>query len=203
MTGYPPQPWELRGQQYLTVWRVPAAHLPRLSPGLKPVRAGRTALVVTSWVIYEPAGVLSYRELFVAVLAHRGGRPLVTITDIWVDSTPSLHGGRELWGIPKQPASFHVHGSTCTAVDGDGELIASAAVRPIGTLPGRCRSRFTVAQQRAGELIFIPVRCTSKLRLIEIRSSFASRGPLGWLADGRPAFSASLRDFTLCFGGGK
>ncbi len=203
MIGYPPEPWELRGQLHLTVWRVPSAHLPRLSAGLKPVRAGGTALVATSWVIYEPGGVLSYRELLVAVLAHRGGRPLVTITDIWVDSAASLHGGRALWGIPKQRASFHVHGTTCAAVDAEGELIASSAVRPVGALPGRCRSRFTVAQQRAGELMLIPVRCTSKVRLIQISWSFAPDGPLRWLADGRPALSASLRDFTLCFGSRK
>ncbi|MGH3982687.1 MAG: acetoacetate decarboxylase family protein [Pseudonocardiaceae bacterium] len=200
MTGYPPEPWKLRGQLHLTVWRVRSAQLPRLSTGLKPVRAGGTALVATSWVIYEPGGVLSYRELLVAVLAHRGGRPLVTITDIWVDSTPSLHGGRELWGIPKQRASFHVDGATCAAVDAGGELIVRSAVRPIGALPGLCRSRYTVAQQCAGELMFIPVRCISRLRLIQISWDFAPGGPLEWLADARPAFSASLRDFTLCFG---
>ncbi|MDQ4094283.1 MAG: acetoacetate decarboxylase family protein [Actinomycetota bacterium] len=198
--GYPPEPWELRGQQHLTVWRVPATHLPRLSAGLKPVRAGGTALVATSWVIYEPGGVLSYRELLVAVLAYRGGRPLMTITDIWVDSDPSLRGGRELWGIPKQWASFRVNGATCAAVDVDGELIASSAVRQIGALPGRGHIRFTVAQQRAGELMLIPVRCTSKVRLIRISWNFTPGGRLGWLAGARPALSASLRDFTLCFG---
>lgn len=200
MTGYPPEPWELRGQLHLTAWRVPSAHLPRLSAGLEPVRAGGTALVGTAWVIYEPGGVLSYRELLVAVLAHRGGRPLVTITDIWVDSIPALHGGRELWGIPKQWASFHVDGATCAAVDADGKLIAGAAVRPIGALPGRWRSRYTVAQQRVGELMLSPVRCTSRVRLIRISWEFAPGGPLGWLADARPAFSTSLRDFAVHFG---
>ena len=29
VTGYPPEPWELRGQLHLTVWRVPSAQLPR------------------------------------------------------------------------------------------------------------------------------------------------------------------------------
>lgn len=200
LTGYPPEPWKLRGQMHLTAWRVPTACLPRLSAGLKPVRAGGTALVVTAWVIYEPGGVLSCRELLVAVLAHRGARPLVTITDIWVDSAPSLHGGRELWGIPKQWASFHVDGASCAAADADGELIARAAVRPIGALPGRWRRGYTVAQQRVDEFMLVPVRCTSGVRLIRISWEFAPGGPLGWLADARPAFSTSLRDFTLHFG---
>ncbi len=200
MTGYPPEPWDLRGQLHLTVWRVPSPSVPQLRTGLDPVRAGGTALVGTAWVIYEPGGVLSYRELLVAVLAHRAGRPLVTITDIWVDSAASLHGARELWGIPKQWASFHIDGDTCDAVDADGELIARSAVRPTGALPGRWRGGYTVAQQRADELMLIPVRWTARVRLIRLTWEFAAGGPLGWLADARPACSTSLRDFTLRFG---
>jgi hypothetical protein len=199
-TGYPPEPWRLRGQMHLTAWAVPAGSLPRLSAGLEPGQAGGTALVVTAWVIYEPGGMLSYRELLVAVLAHRGKRPLVTITDIWVDSVASLHGGRELWGIPKQWASFHIDGAICEAVDDHGEPIASAAVRPISALPGRWRAGYTVAQQRAGELMLIPVRCAAGVRLIQLSWEFASGGSLGWLVGARPILSMSLRDFTLRFG---
>ena len=200
VTGYPPEPWELRGQMHLTVWRVPAADLPHLSPGLEAVRTGGTALVITAWVIYEPGGVLSYRELLVAALAHQDWRPLGTITDIWVDSISSVHGGRELWGLPKQLASFHIDGANCAAVGAGDELIASATVRPIGDLPGRWRGSCTVAQQRADGLMLVPVSFTSGMRLIRISWEFAPGGPLGWLAGARPVFSTSLRDFTLCFG---
>ncbi|MGB8997288.1 MAG: acetoacetate decarboxylase family protein [Pseudonocardiaceae bacterium] len=198
--GYPPEPWELRGQMHLTAWRVPSARLPGLGVGLRPLHVGGTALVVTAWVIYEPGGVLSYRELLVAVLAHRRGRPLVTITDIWVDSVTSLHGGRELWAIPKQWATFQIDGTTCAAVDADGRRIASAAVRSIGALPGRWPVSYRVAQQRTDELLLIPVRCTSGVRLIRLNWNFPLTGPLRWLTDARPALSLSLRDFTLLFG---
>lgn len=185
---------------HLTAWRVPSARLPRLGAGLKPLRVGGSALVVTAWAIYEPGGVLSYRELLVAVLAHRRGRPLVTITDIWVDSVASLHGGRELWAIPKQWATFPIDDTTCTAVDTDGQRIASAVARSIGALPGRWPVSYHVAQQRTDELILIPVRCTSGVRFIRLDWNFPPSAPLGWLADARPAFSLSLRDFTLLFG---
>jgi hypothetical protein len=202
-SGYPPEPWELRGQLHLTAWRVDVANLPPLRAGLEPVRARGTALVGTAWVIYEPGGVLSYRELLVAVLAHRRGRPLVTITNVWVDSAASLQGGRELWAIPKQWASFRVDGDTCTAVDADGEPIAGAVIRSLGSLPGRWRGGYTVAQQRGsapGDLLYTPVRCTSKLRLVRLDWEFAPGGPLAWLTGARPAFSLSLRDFRLRFG---
>lgn len=89
VTGYPPEPWELRGQMHLTAWRVPLSRLPRLSVGLRPVRAGGAALVATAWVIYEPGGVLSYRELLVAV-CRAPGRPTA------VDDHRHLGGQRPL-----------------------------------------------------------------------------------------------------------
>lgn len=200
MNAYPPEPWDLRGQLHLTLWRVPVAQVPALRTGLEPVRLGGTALVGTAWVIYEPGGVLSYRELLAGVLAHQQGRPMVTLTDVWVDSAASLRGGRELWGIPKQSASFPIDGDTCAAVQAGGATIARAAVRPVGALPWRWRGGYTVAQSRAGQLLLIPVRCTARVRLIRLRWQFAPGGPLAWLSGARPVCSVSLRDFTLRFG---
>ncbi|MGH4022257.1 MAG: acetoacetate decarboxylase family protein [Pseudonocardiaceae bacterium] len=200
MTGYPPEPWDLRGQLHLTVWRVGLAALPALPDGLRPVRLGRTALVGTAWVIYEPGGVLSYRELLVAVLVRHRGRPMVSITDIWVDSEASLRGGRELWGIPKELASFAVDRGTCTARDERGAPVARGSVRPAGAVPGRWPIGYMVAQQLAGQLALTPVRSVAGLRLVRTTWSFAPDGPLAWLRGARPLLSVSLRDFVLRFG---
>ncbi|MGH3909160.1 MAG: hypothetical protein ACRDTE_34035, partial [Pseudonocardiaceae bacterium] len=54
---------------------------------------------------------------------------------------------------------------------------------------------YTVARQRTGELMLIPVGWTARVRLIRLTWEFAAGGPLGWLADARPACSTSLRDF--------
>lgn len=204
MTAYPPEPWRLRGRLHLTVWRVDATALPALPAGLAPVRIATTALVGTAWVHYEPGGVLSYRELLAAVLTHRGGRPLVSITDIWVDSEPSLRGGRELWGIPKGLATFDVEylaaSQRWTAVTAGGAPIAYGTVAARRPVPGRWPAACTVAQQLAGQLALTPVRSRSAVQPARASWQFTAGGPLHWLRDARPLVSVSLRDFDLRFG---
>ncbi len=204
MNAYPPEPWRLQGRLHLMVWRVDVAALPSLPSELRPVRLGATALVGTAWVHYEPGGVLSYRELLAAVLAHRARRPLVSITDIWVDSEPSLRGGRELWGIPKDFATFEVEHAGPSqhwdATTSDGAPIARGMVTARTALPGRWPAGYTVAQQLAGRLALTPVRSRSALQLSRSTWEFAPGGPLGWLRGARPLLSVSLRDFDLRFG---
>lgn len=203
--NYPPEPWDLHGQLYLTVWRMPLADLPALPPGLAPVRLGSYGLVATAWVVYEPGGVLFYRELLVAVLVWHGRRLRVSITDIWVDSAPSLRGGRELWGIPKEFATFDIAGPRFAASTPDGTSIARGTVAPRADLPGRWPARYTIVQDPGardpgGELVVTPVRSRAALRLTHADWEFAPDGPLTWLAGGRPLLSASLRGFRLRFG---
>ncbi len=198
--SYPREPWHLRGQLHLTAWRLPVDDLPVLPPRVLPVQLGRSALVGTAWVIYEPGGVLSCRELLAAVLVRAGARPQVSITHVWVDSEASLRGGRELWGMPKELASFRIDGAEYTAHTRAGELIARGTVRGGAVLPGRWPAVCTVAQQLAGQLAQTPARSTSRLRLIGIRWEFAPAGPLAWLTSARPLGSVSLLDFALRFG---
>ncbi len=198
--SYPPEPWHLRGQLHLTAWRVPVEDLPALPPGVLPVQLGGSALVGTAWAIYEPGGVLSYRELLAVVLVRAGARPQVSITHAWVDSEASLHGGRELWGIPKELASFRINGPEYTAYTQAHELIARGRVRGGAVLPGRWPAGCTVAQQLTGELAQMPARSTSRLRLIGSRWEFAAAGPLAWLTAARPLGGISLLDFVLRFG---
>ncbi len=213
--SYPPEPWDLRGQLHLTVWWLPIADLPALPPGLAPVRLGGHALVSAAWVDYEPGGVLSYRELLVAVLVWHGTRLRVSITDIWVDRVPSLRGGRELWGIPKELARFDFAGTRYAASTPDGAAIARGTVTPRTGLPGRWPARYTVVQDvraqsvgvqdrgvqdPADELAVTPVRSSAALQVTRAEWEFAPDGPLAWLAGARPLLSASLRDFRLRFG---
>jgi hypothetical protein len=200
--GYPPEPWQLRGQLHLSAFLVSPAAMPvELPPGCRPVRLGRFGVVGVAWVSYEPGGVLSYDELMATLLVRHGRRLMPTITHIWVDSEASRDGGRELWGIPKQLAAFDFAARSFTAADDNGP-IATARVRPIASLPGRWPVRFRVVQRLHGAAKASPVRARARLQLARISLDAAAEGPLGFLSGGRPLLSVSLRDFRMRFGGG-
>lgn len=205
---YPPEPWDLRGQLYLSVFAVPRAALPALpdplAAAVRPLTFGRHALVGAAWVRYEPGGVLQYQELLSAVLVHEGRHPRVSITEIWVDSVESRDGGRELWGIPKDLADLDVR----TAPDGRTEGTASIASGPIAAvsfgaglrLPGRWPAPMSVAQALGGGLKRTAVRGRAGLRLGGSTWRVEPDGPLGHLAGRRPLLTLTLADFQLRFG---
>ncbi|GAA2510764.1 acetoacetate decarboxylase [Winogradskya humida] len=186
---YPPAPWNLQGQLYLSVFLLPARGLPALDPGLRPVTVAGRVPVGAAWVDYEPGGVLDYRELLTAVLL-RGRRQ--TITHIWVDSPASRDGGRALWAIPKDLAVLKVSPPLAVA-----ETIASATIRPGRRLPGRWPTPLTVVQKD----ITTRVRGRAAVRATRITWDVDEAGPLSWLAGRRPLFSLTLADFRLRFGG--
>lgn len=201
MTGYPPEPWDLRGRLYASAFLVPADDVAvDLPPGCSLVRVGGRVVVGAIWVSYEPGGVLSYRELMTTVLVRRGLRVLPTITHIWVDSAASRDGGRALWGIPKELASFDFDGNHFAARDEAGPL-ARGTVRATRALPGRLPARFTIVQWLGGRAKLSPVRATAALSLA--RGSFEAdpSGPLAFLTGRSPLASFVLGDFRMRFGG--
>ena len=201
---YPPEPWNLCGQAYVSVWRVPVERLPGAVPdGAQPLTVGGHAFVGTAWVDYEPTGMLPYRELLAAVLVRDGVRPIVTITEIWVDSPASLAGGRELWGIPKELAQFEMtHEPSFTGrADDEHGVIATASVQRRGGLPIRLPAWFTVAQTVEGRGRHTPVHATGHPHTASASWKINPDGRLGYLDGLTPAMSFALRDFRLRFGG--
>ncbi|WP_433825564.1 acetoacetate decarboxylase family protein [Actinoplanes sp. CA-015351] len=207
---YPPEPWHLRGQMYLSVFLVPRGRLPQLPPVLdtavQPITVGGRVAVGAAWVRYEPGGVLHYQELLSAVLVHERGRPRVSITDIWVDSLASREGGRRLWGIPKEMADFTIDAENEPLVDAQaavapgGRRIGSALVRLKGRLPGRFPLALTVAQAVGETVRRTPVRGRGGLRTTTAAWQVEPEGPIGYLAGRRPVLSLAITDFWLVFG---
>jgi hypothetical protein len=202
MTDFPPEPWNLAGQAYLSAWRVPVAELPALPCGVKPVTAGGQALVVTAWIDYQEQGQLAYHEML-STVAVRGKRATSSITEIWVDSEVSQAGGRALWGIPKDLATldFRVGRTFTASASTADDWIATAAFARRAGIPLALRAGFDIAQTLDGSLKHSPVRAKAQPRLASASWNINPGGPLGYLDGRTPIVSMSLDGFTLRFGG--
>lgn len=143
--GYPPAPWTLRGQALLALRWLPLREAQRLVPDdvrLVPLAPRRTLCVVLC-AHYASGSTLTYDELiFAPGLVRSGGRFGAWISGIWVDDPASLAAGREIWGLPKQRATFHWspgRDRVRVSSDEDGrslcELGASAVKREAVGLP--------------------------------------------------------------------
>ncbi len=108
---YPPAPWSLTGQLYGSIWTVPeAAFECDLAPAFVPlVNFGRIG-VFAGFVDYQAGSILTYHELIAGVVVRLKGRRryALNVTHIWVDDEASRQGGRAIWGVPKELASFGV-----------------------------------------------------------------------------------------------
>jgi acetoacetate decarboxylase len=187
----------MHGQLWMSLFRVREGDHPDRDPGVYGV----------ALVAYEDPSPLTYSELLVARPVRAGGGRHVNITDIWVDSTDSRDGGRDLWAIPKGLCDF---GRTTdggraqrtawsTAVDGGA--IASARFSDVSALAPRMPFRGSTWQTRAsGEEVV--ARLGGSTRVLPCRGSwdFDAKGPLAWLAGKRPLASFRMRDFSMSFG---
>jgi Acetoacetate decarboxylase (ADC) len=203
---YPPEPWRLRGQMYLSIFLIPPALLPPLPAMVRhtarPVTVAGRAVVGAAWVRYEPGGTLSYRELLTAVLVHERGRPGVTILDIWVDDNRSRDGGRELWGIPKDLAQVRVDADEVVRASAGTDIPLAAACIRARRWPGRWPFAFRVIQAFGEGVRRTPVRGRAGLGPAAVSWRPNMQGPLGYLAGRKPALSVVVLDFRLRFGRG-
>ncbi len=98
---FPPAPWQARGHLWMSVFKTDK---PVKKPeGIKYLLHPRW-LVVT--VVRYLEGTLKYDELVVGPLVHLGSNFGIWVDRIWVDSAASMRGGREIWGVPKEMATF-------------------------------------------------------------------------------------------------
>ena len=106
---YPPAPWRIAGPTVICPALVPVevarAHVPA-DVDIVPVAPGRTAggfLLAR----YEGGSTLHYGELLVFPgLTRVRGSVGVWVSHAYVDSPASLAGGRRMWGVPKDLATF-------------------------------------------------------------------------------------------------
>ncbi len=117
-TPYPPAPWRMSGQFWAGVFT--ASRPARLPGGLKPLGSARWRVLA---LVRYREGTLRYDELLFGAPARHGLRVGVYVEGIWVDSVPSLWGGRRIWGLSKQLARFTWVGDTCQITDALGPIV--------------------------------------------------------------------------------
>lgn len=228
--AYPPEPWYLGGSLLVSVFAVPQQALPpefSLPEGRRPLRVGSRVIVGVAAARYVPGGALAYDELLVAVLsvgcgARRGARRgvgnrglRVTIPQIWVDSSISLRGGRELWGIPKQLARFDrtdtPAGRTRMSMVAEGSAgtgrnsprlptVELRARRGLPLLPGLRQLALPILQRLDGRVILSHNRVIGRMSGLRASWRFAAGGALGYLSGRRPLFTIALHDASIVFG---
>jgi hypothetical protein len=203
---YPPAPWQLHGQLWVSLFGVRAADHPQ----------HRGGLYGAAFVSYEAPSPLTYSEVLLARLARRGDGPggmgrsplvPVEITDIWVDSPDSRDGGRELWAIPKGLASFErsdegsgVRRTTWRAAVA-GRPIAHARFADVSDRAPRTPFRAGTQQRRPDDTpVTAPIRGSARTLPCRATWSFDEQGPLAWLAGKRPLASMRMTDFAMSFG---
>ena len=128
---YPPPPWNLRGEAAILAAPVRVADARRFD-----VPAGARLLSAGGWTLggvllarYDETATLPYHELIVfSGLALAGGRPGFVVSHIYVDSPASVRGGREIWGLPKELASF-TWSPKDVRVEQDGRPLLAARLR--------------------------------------------------------------------------
>jgi acetoacetate decarboxylase len=111
---HPHPPWHLFGELII----VPALVKPRALGGV--LLANYTS------------GTLVYRELI--VFSHATARGMV-VSHIYVDDEQSLSGGREIWGLPKELATFEYTPTHFSARQDTGVLLEARIRRRPGRLP--------------------------------------------------------------------
>ncbi|MBD8870041.1 acetoacetate decarboxylase family protein [Nocardioides sp. MJB4] len=181
---------------------MPLDAVPALPDGVRALRVRGESLVVTAFVDYAEGGLLAYHELLAAVVVRHGRGLALSITDIWVDSPESLAGGRALWGIPKDLATFEMAEPGVSEARVDGVLLSAASSRPRRgpTVPVPRVLRGRVVQTLAGSTVSTRITAGGRISRATAEWSFPPTGPLAWLGTRQALLSVSAEDFALTFG---
>jgi hypothetical protein len=208
---FPPSPWHLRGQLYVSGWWVSARRLQvTLAPEFELLTVAGRACVTAAFVDYQAGSVLTYGELLgaVSVRARASRRVGMSVTRMWVDDARSLRGGRALWGMPKEAGRIaleHDAGDVVfrgAAWDEEGRELARVSFQALVTLPRRPRLTLPLPalQVLQGQVHAVPASSPMRCSVRLLRSAAWSIPPDSPLAElgirgARPFLSVQARDF--------
>lgn len=137
----PPAPWDLAGDFFAVGGLIPLSRARAFVPAeleIVTVLPGMT-LGALAFARYGEGSVLSYSELLVMPALVRAGDAVGGwISHIYVDDETSRQGGRSIWGLPKELATFDWQAqveprgmdSTLLRVSRDGKLLVDYWAAP-------------------------------------------------------------------------
>lgn len=115
---YPSPPWQLAGRVWGGLFSA-NARLPVPSP-LRP-------LLPRSWTVlslFRYQGMtLRYDELVLGAFVWHAAQPRLWLSHAWVSCPASLWGGREIWRVPKQLATFDWSEGAVRITDAIGHVV--------------------------------------------------------------------------------
>ena len=166
-----------------------------------PVAPGLTAGGLIA-VTYEQGSTLTYSELVVSTALVRAGRSVGGwISHIWVDSEQSVNGGRSIWKLPKELASFrHDPPARRFEASADGvTLLRVAAAAPRFRSPVALPAVVPVVSGTAGSHWFTFGRSGLRAGAARVRVEIPPESPLAALGM-RPAALGVSGHATLTMG---
>ncbi len=126
--SYPSPPWTLKGYALQTLQFVDCDRIRGfIPPELEIFSVGFGKTIGGIYIsTYQAGSTLEYNELIVspAIVTYKGTWG-GWITHIYVDHPDSVAGGREIWGLPKELATFNWEGNNCITISQDSKQLCS------------------------------------------------------------------------------
>ncbi|MBX9653000.1 acetoacetate decarboxylase family protein [bacterium] len=202
---YPSAPWNLAGCGVQTLQWVDVRDVRKLVPpelSIVQFLPGKT-LGVVAFAHYGPGSVLEYDELIIApAVVRQGAKFGVWITHIYVDHPVSLHGGREIWGVPKELATFEWQDngdSSQVAAHARGRTLARVEVDRRWWL-FRKRLRFPTFSQRGDNIIRFVGETSGRLGWGRGKVEIPKESPFHSIRMNRPFLTLWLQEMQLICG---
>jgi acetoacetate decarboxylase len=201
VSAFPPAPWILGGWGVATLGLVDRAAAVELVPAgvhVVSVLPGKT-IGGLFFVSYE-RGSLAYREFGVAAaLVRIGSRIAFYLPRMYVDSEASLLGGRAIWGVPKERATFEIgHDIGVTSIDvrqGSHEIARLRASVP--TTGFRLPLRLPTFGTRDDEYLFFTGKLTARIARARVAVDLAPGDECAPLDLAHPNLALRFENLTL------
>ncbi|MFF2619868.1 acetoacetate decarboxylase family protein [Kitasatospora sp. NPDC058046] len=190
----------------VSLWRIPADELPGwpLPLHCRPwITRGRSTLI-TFWVDYRGESVIAYHEFLIAQVIRHGRRLTASAVAAWVDDERALHGGRVLWGVPKELATIILQ-TDASRTDAElfsaGSLLVRAVHRTGLLLPLRVPARAHLVQQLPdGATCRVSMEIRGRPGVGRTRVMAVPSALTAFLQGRRPRLSLTVHSFRGTFG---